>query len=51
MHCLECCKKKNNTRKENKTPIFLLYCFECKLYFKDEKCYNNHLKKVHKEKI
>tara|TARA_A100001015_G_scaffold61611_1_gene67874 strand:+ start:553 stop:705 length:153 start_codon:yes stop_codon:yes gene_type:complete len=50
MYCCECLKKKDN-KKYNKTPIFLLYCFECNKYFKDEKKYNEHLRKIHNEKI
>ena len=51
MYCFDCFKKCDENKKENKIPIFLLYCFECKLYFKDEKKYNEHLRKVHNEKF
>ena len=53
--CL-CCKKCKIINKEkgkenlNKS-MFILYCFDCKIYFNDEKKYNNHLKKYHNEKI
>jgi|TARA_Y100000389_G_scaffold98745_1_gene95432 hypothetical protein len=52
MPCLDCFKiKNNNNKKDNKTPIFLLYCFECNKYFDDEKKYNEHLRKFHNEKL
>ena len=45
-----CCSKCKGRKKFSfKEPLFILYCFECKIYFNDEKKYNKHLKKVHNE--
>ena len=39
--CFECLKKKD------KLDFKIYYCFECKIYFKDLKKYNKHMRKRH----
>ena len=39
--CLDCFKKKEKLNFE------IYYCFECKIYFKDLKKYNKHMRKRH----